>query len=97
MSAQEAAAGISIGFRHFDGSHMDDDFVFSFFETRADWEEENRRNEEFHRDFDRRWKEREARIAAGENSVIVDAELGFDYPNGFGEPESDISDSDLIG
>jgi len=95
MSAQDAAAGIGIGFQHFDGSHMDDDFVFSFFDTREAWQEENRRMEEFNRDFDRRWKEREARIAAGESAAIVDAELGFAYSREFGD--GDVSDSELIG
>jgi hypothetical protein len=97
LSAQEAAAGISIGFEHFDGSHVDDDFAFSFFKTREAWEEENRRMEEFNRDFDRRWQEREARIAAGENAEIVDAELGFDYAREFGDAEGDVSGPQLIG
>jgi hypothetical protein len=97
MSAQEAAAGMGMGFQHFDGSHMDDDFAFSFSQTREEWEEENRRMEEFNRDFDRRWKEREARIAAGENAQIVDTELGFDYPREFGDPEADVSGPRLIG
>jgi hypothetical protein len=76
---------------------MDDDFAFSFSQTREEWEEENRRMEEFNRDFDRRWKEREARIAAGENAQIVDTELGFDYPREFGDPEADVSGPRLIG
>jgi hypothetical protein len=96
MSAQEAAAGISIGFQHFDGSHMDEDFAFSFYQTRKEWEEENRRREAFDRDFNRRWKEREARIAAGENPAIVDAALGFDYTNEFGESE-DLGGPQLVG
>jgi hypothetical protein len=95
MSAQDAAAGIGIGFQHFDGSHMDDEFVFSFFDTREAWEEENRQMEEFNRDFDRRWKEREARIAAGENPQIVDAALGFNYSREFEDGE--VGDSELIG
>jgi hypothetical protein len=97
MVAQEAAAGIGMSFQHFDGSHMDNDFAFSFFKTRQEWEEENRRMEEFHRDFDRRWNEREARIAAGENAEIVDTELGFDYAREFGDPEGDVSGPRLIG
>jgi hypothetical protein len=97
MVAQEAAAGIGMSFQHFDGSHMDNDFAFSFFETRQEWEEENRRMEEFHRDFDRRWNERETRIAAGENAEIVDTELGFDYAREFGDPEGDVSGPRLIG
>ena len=97
MGAQEAAAGIGMGFQHFDGSHMDDDFAFSFFKTREEWEEENRRMEEFNRDFDRRWKEREVRIAAGESAEIVDTELGFDYAREFGDPEGGESGPRLIG
>ena len=76
---------------------MDDDFAFSFFTTREEWEAENRRMEELNRDFDRRWKEREARIAAGENAQIVDTELGFDYPREFGDSEGDVSGPRLIG
>jgi hypothetical protein len=97
MSAQDAEAGISIGFEHFDSSHMDDDFAFSSFQTREAWEEENRRMEEFNRDFDRRWKEREARIAAGEDPVIVDAALGFDYAREFDDADSEASSPELIG
>jgi hypothetical protein len=97
MSAQEAEAGIGMGFQHFDGSHMDDDFAFSSCHTRQAWEEENRRMEEFNRDFDRRWKEREARIAAGENPAIVDAALGFDYARQFDDADSDASSPELIG
>jgi len=96
MSAQEAAAGISISFQHFDGSHLDEDFAFSFYLTRKEWEEENRRREAFDRDFNRRWKERETRIAAGENPALVDAALGFDYANEFGESE-DLSGPQLVG
>jgi hypothetical protein len=96
-SAQEAAAGIGVGFQHFDGSHMDDDFAFSLFNTREAWEEENRRVEEFNRDFDRRWKQRKARIAAGEDSEIVDAELGFGYLRQFDDEDTDASGSELSG
>lgn len=91
MSAQDAAAGFGIGFQHFDGSHMDDDFAFSFFDTREAWEEENRRQEEFNREFNRRLQERERRINAGEKKENVDAELGFDYAKSFSE------ESKLIG
>lgn len=58
--------GMGVGFWHLDGSHMDDDFAFSFFKTRQEWEVENRRREEFNREFNRRWKERQERIARGE-------------------------------
>lgn len=42
-------------FWHLDGSHMDDDFAFSFYLTREEWEEEQRRFEEFNREFERTW------------------------------------------
>jgi len=58
--------GIGVGFWHLDGSHMDDDFAFSFFKTRQEWETENRRHQEFNKEFDRKWAERELRIARGE-------------------------------
>src|SRR6266850_2382887 len=58
--------GMGVGFWHLDGSHMDDDFAFSWFKTRREWEVENRRREEFDREFNRKWKERKERIARGE-------------------------------
>ena len=58
--------GIGVGFWHLDGSHMDDDFAFSSFPSRQEWEAENRRREEFDREFDRKWEERQQRIARGE-------------------------------
>ena len=97
MLAQDAEAGMGVGFEHFDGSNMDDDFAFSFCRTRAEWEEENRRQEEFNRDFDRRWKEREDRIAAGENPTAVDAALGFDYAKEFGDADNDLGGPQLVG
>ena len=64
------------GFWHLDGSHMDDDFAFSDFLTREEWEAENRRREEFNREFNRRWEERQRRIARGEQ---VDDEFNLDW------------------
>ena len=58
--------GMGVGFWHLDGSHMDDDFAFSSFTSRQEWEAENRRREEFDREFDRKWEERQQRIARGE-------------------------------
>jgi hypothetical protein len=66
MSANHVAMGYGPGFWHLDGSHMDDDFAFSFYRTQAEWDEENRRREEFDREFNRRWAEREQRLARGE-------------------------------
>ena len=58
--------GMGVGFWHLDGSNMDDDFAFSSFKTRQEWEVEKRRQEEFDKDFNRRWAERKERIARGE-------------------------------
>ena len=58
--------GMGVGFWHLDGSHMDDEFAFSHYKTRQEWENENRRREEFNREFDRKWEERQQRIARGE-------------------------------
>jgi hypothetical protein len=58
--------GMGVGFWHLDGSHMDDDFAFSPYKTREEWEAENRRREEFDKEFNRRWEERQQRIARGE-------------------------------
>ncbi|MDQ1638530.1 MAG: hypothetical protein QOF62_1869 [Pyrinomonadaceae bacterium] len=58
--------GMGVGFWHLDGCNMDDDFAFSSFKTRQEWEVENRRREEFNREFNRKWAEREQRIARGE-------------------------------
>jgi hypothetical protein len=64
------------GFCHLDDSHMDDDFAFSDFLTREEWEAENRRREEFHKEFNRSWEERQQRIARGEQ---VDDEFNLDW------------------
>jgi hypothetical protein len=45
-------------FWHLDGCNMDDDFAFSFHRTRAEWEEEQRRHEEFDRWFEEKEAER---------------------------------------
>jgi hypothetical protein len=58
--------GMGVGFWHLDGCNMDDDFAFSHFRTREEWEAENRRREEFNKEFDRKWKERQECIARGE-------------------------------
>lgn len=76
MSANQAAMGYGPGFWHLDGSHMDDEFEFSFCRTREEWDEENRQREEFNREFDRRSKERQQRLARGES---VDEEFGLDW------------------
>jgi len=64
--------GMGVGSWHLDGCNMDDDFAFSHYETRAEWEAENRRREEFSKEFDRQRAEREQRIARGE---LVESDL----------------------
>ena len=54
-------------FWHLGGSHMDDDFAFSDYLTREEWEAENHRGEKFNKEFNLRWEERQQRIARGEH------------------------------
>jgi len=68
------------GFWYLDGSHMDDEFAFSFCRTRSEWDEENRRREEFNLEFNRRWEERKRRLAQGES---VDEEFDLDWVDSF--------------
>ena len=48
-------------FWHLDGCNMDNDFPFSFYRTRSEWEEEERRQKEFMDEFNREWKQREGK------------------------------------
>lgn len=66
MSARQVEMGYGPGFWYLDGSNMDEGFAFSFCRTREEWDEENRRQAEFDREVDRKWKEREERLARGE-------------------------------
>src|SRR6185436_4466545 len=58
--------GMGVGFWHLDGCNMDDAFAFSFYKTREEWEAENQRREQFSKEWDQRWEERQQRIARGE-------------------------------
>jgi hypothetical protein len=60
------------GFWHLDGSHMDDCFEFSFHQTREEWEAEQRRYEEFNREFERTWRERESQAINEESALPSD-------------------------
>jgi hypothetical protein len=44
-------------FWHLDGCNMDDGFVFSYFKTLEEYEEDVRRREDFDREFERKYKE----------------------------------------
>lgn len=81
------------GFWHLDGCNMDDDFAFSFFRTREEWDEENLRREEFSREFDRKWEEREQRLARGEPEDQVDNDLFPDSEVTFQSEDDDLPES----
>lgn len=57
-----------VSFTSLDGHHLDldDEFAFSTHESREDWEREQHEFKERSAEFDRKWAEREAKIAAGE-------------------------------
>ena len=61
MMAQEAAMGFGPGFWHLDGSHMEEEFAFSYCKTEPEWEAELQRREESYREFEREWAEKNAR------------------------------------
>ena len=82
--------GMGVGFWDLDGSHMDDDFAFSSYRTREEWEAENLRREEFNKEFNRRWEERQQRIARGEP---LELDPFFD-PDPF--PDLEFDESSLI-
>jgi hypothetical protein len=50
-------------FMFYDGSSMDDDFAFSFHRTRDEWEAEQRQYEQYNREFEERWRNRESQAA----------------------------------
>ncbi|HEV7684882.1 MAG TPA: hypothetical protein VGO68_22420 [Pyrinomonadaceae bacterium] len=63
---ESSPLGMGVGFWHLDGSEMDDDFAFSHYQTREEWDAANQRHEEFNREFNRKWQERQEQIARGE-------------------------------
>jgi len=61
MMDDDAELGMEVGFWHLDGSHMDEDFAFSDLRTREEWEARRREWEEFIKNFNREWEERQRR------------------------------------
>lgn len=59
-------------FWHLDGSNMDDDFAFSFHRTRAEWEAERRKWE----DFNRRFEAEQAAKQAGAGESVWQRSFG---------------------
>ena len=49
-------------FCHFDGSNMDDDFPFSFYLTRDEWEAEKELQGELDEEFEKERQKREAKL-----------------------------------
>ncbi|HKZ78240.1 MAG TPA: hypothetical protein VJ124_07930 [Pyrinomonadaceae bacterium] len=66
MMADESALGLGVGFWHLDGSHMDDDFTFSPFATREEWETEQRHWREFNEKYNRDLEAGDQRLVRGE-------------------------------
>ena len=77
MMGDESEAGLEVCFWHLDGCNMDDGFAFSSCRTIEDWEAEQKRHDEFNQEWDRKRKEREERIARGEQ---LDPDPFFDPP-----------------
>lgn len=64
-------------FWHLDGCNMDEGFVFSFYKTREEFEEEERRREEFNREFERDWKAGKSDQPLDESLIDFDGETPF--------------------
>jgi hypothetical protein len=73
MMGDESEAGLGVYFWHLDGCNMDDDFAFSSFKTKQEWEAQQKLNEEFNRE----WNERKERLARGET---LEPDPFFDPP-----------------
>ncbi|MEO8494644.1 MAG: hypothetical protein ABI614_06215 [Planctomycetota bacterium] len=73
-----------VGFTSLDGHHLDldDEFAFSTHELHEDWEREQREFKQQSAEFNRKWAEREAKIAAGE---IVEDEFASAWSNPMAE------------
>lgn len=87
-SANDVAMGYGPSFWFLDGSNMDDEFAFSFSLTREEWEAENLRREEFDKEFNRKWQERQERLARGEQ---VDDEFSLEWIDSLDDESIDSS------
>lgn len=65
------------GFWHLDGCNMDEDFAFSFYKTRGEFEEAERERQEFNRKFERDWKAGKYNKPFDESLIDVDGEPPF--------------------
>ena len=91
MMGDECEAGTEVCFWHLDGCNMEDHFAFSSFLTEEEYLEDKIKLELWHREFDRKWKEREERIARGEpvepDPFFDPPTLGEFVPFALAEPE----------
>jgi len=78
MMGNDAELGLEVGFWGLDGAHMDEDFAFSSFRTREEWEADRRSWKEFNEAFNRKWEERQQRLARGE---ALEPDPFFDPPD----------------
>ena len=62
------------GFWHLDGTHMDDEFAFSWFRTREEWEEEQRRREAFDKEYRSKLDQTQPNV----NPVEAEADLAHE-------------------
>ena len=61
IMAAETESGREVTFWHLDGSHMDEDFVFSPFLTRDEWDADRREWKAFTEKFNQEWEQRRQR------------------------------------
>lgn len=76
MMAAESELCHEVSFWHLDGSHMDDDFAFSPFLTREEWDVDRREWKAFTEKFNREWEERHRR-EVGDQDVGETDDLEF--------------------
>jgi hypothetical protein len=72
MMAAESEFNHEVSFWHLDGSHMDDDFAFSPFLTREEWEVDRREWKAFTEKFNREWEERHCRELRDDDEPMAD-------------------------
>jgi hypothetical protein len=72
IMAQDTLEG-GPGFWHLDGSHMEDEFAFSWVRTPKEWQEELIRRKEFDEQFEREWAQRKGGVRNDESPDVTAA------------------------
>jgi len=75
LSGDRSESGLEITFCHFDGSHMEDEFAFSWFATLEEWEQEQREREQ--RDRERELRKEECQTTNSSSNELTGE---FDIP-----------------